>query len=126
MSWITFLSIAGITIGVAAMIVVLSVINGFESELRKRFLAANAHILAFQFPSGLNNVDAMMKTISDDFGPELTGMSPFVHSETMATKDSLMHNILIKGIERIGNARPSRSSSSSAARRQGAPSPPEP
>lgn len=99
MSWITFLSVAGIAIGVAAMIVVLSVINGFETELRNKFLAANAHILAFQYPSGISNAEGMMKTIQDDFGSELSGISPFVHSETMVTKDNLMHNILVRGID---------------------------
>lgn len=98
MSWITFLSISGISIGVAAMIVVLSVINGFETELRNRFLAANAHILAFQFPAGLDNVEGWMETIQNDFGHEITGMSPFVHFESMITKDSIMHNLLVRGI----------------------------
>ena len=51
-SWISFLTIAGVAIGVAAMIVVWSVINGFETELRKRFLAANAHVMAYKFPYG--------------------------------------------------------------------------
>lgn len=99
MSWITLLSISGISIGVAAMIVVLSVINGFETELRNRFLAANAHILAFQFPTGLENPEAWMANIQHDFGSDISGMSPFVHSESMATKDSIMHNILIRGID---------------------------
>ena len=99
MSWITLLSITGISIGVAAMIVVLSVINGFETELRNRFLAANAHILAFQFPSGLDNPEAWMTTFQNDFGSDISGMSPFVHFETMVTKDSIMHNILIRGID---------------------------
>lgn len=98
MSWITFLSISGISIGVAAMIVVLSVINGFETELRNRFLAANAHILAFQFPAGLDNAEGWMETIRSDFGGEITGMSPFVHFDSMITKDAIMHNVLIRGI----------------------------
>ena len=98
MSWITFLSVTGISIGIAAMIVVLSVINGFEREFRRGFLAGNAHILAFQFPRGLNNVESMIETIQNDFGKDLAGMSPFVHSESMATNDSLMHNVLIRGI----------------------------
>ncbi len=96
--WMTGLSIAGISIGIAAMIVVLSVINGFESQLRERFLAANAHILAFQFPAGVEDIETWSKQIAEDFGSEIKGMSPFVHSETMATKDGLMHNILIRGI----------------------------
>ncbi|MCX6116007.1 MAG: ABC transporter permease [Proteobacteria bacterium] len=99
LSWITVLSISGITIGVAAMIVVLSVINGFETELRKRFLAANAHILAFQYPHGLDNIEQWIQTFDKDFGDELTGISPFVHSETMITKESLMHNVLIRGVD---------------------------
>jgi ABC-type transport system, involved in lipoprotein release, permease component len=44
-SWIASLSILGVGIGVAVLILVLSVFNGFENELRERYLAANAHIL---------------------------------------------------------------------------------
>ncbi len=98
-SIIGLLSIFGVAIGVAAMIVVLSVINGFEKELRNRFLAANAHILAFQYPSGLENPEAWIRKIQRDFPKILTGMSPFVHNETMIKKDSLLHNVLIKGID---------------------------
>ena len=101
LSWMTVMAILGISIGIAAMIVVLAVINGFETQLRDRFLAANAHVLAFQFPAGISDPDAWTARIERDFGRELTGVSPFVHSETMATKDGLMHNILIRGIHPI-------------------------
>jgi len=97
----TGLSVAGISIGIAAMIVVLSVINGFETQLRSLFLAANAHILAFQFPAGVDDIDKWGQEISRDFGDDIKGISPFVHSETMATKDGLMHNILIRGVHPI-------------------------
>ncbi|NBQ54764.1 MAG: hypothetical protein EBU49_14455, partial [Proteobacteria bacterium] len=66
--------LAGVAIGVAAMTVVLSVINGFETELRNRFLAANAHILAFNFPGGLDKPDLWAEKIQRDFGVHLTGM----------------------------------------------------
>jgi lipoprotein-releasing system permease protein len=95
----TLLSIAGISVGISAMINVMSVINGFEKELRDRFLAANAHILAFQYPSGIDDPDIWTRQIKSEFGGVITGISPFIHTETMATKDGLMHNILIKGIE---------------------------
>ena len=98
LSWMTVLSIVGISIGIAAMIVVLAVINGFETQLRDRFLAANAHILAFQVPTGISDPEEWSKRIKQDFGRDLRGVSPFVHSETMATKDGLMHNILVRGI----------------------------
>ena len=98
-SWISVLTIAGVAIGVAAMIVVWSVINGFETELRRRFLAANAHIMAYRFPSGLTNPDEWAKTIDRDFHDVVRGISPFVHYETMARKDSILHSVLVRGID---------------------------
>jgi lipoprotein-releasing system permease protein len=98
-SWITILSILGIAIGVAAMIVVLSVINGFEKELRNRFLAANAHILAYRFPSGLTDYPSWEQKIWDAFGEDLTGSAPFVHAETMAKHNSAIHTLLVRGID---------------------------
>lgn len=97
-SWISTLSIIGIAIGGCAMIVVLSVINGFENELRNRFLAANAHILAYRFPAGLKNYELWQDHVLQDFGQHLTGVSPFVHFETMGRKDYIIHAMLIKGI----------------------------
>jgi lipoprotein-releasing system permease protein len=97
--WMTGLAIAGITIGIAVMIVVLSVINGFQTQLRELFLAANAHVMAFQYPSGLDDAEAWTKLIEKDFGSQIKGISPFVQAETLATKDGLMQNILIRGID---------------------------
>jgi len=98
-SWISVLTIAGVAIGVAAMIVVWSVINGFETELRNRFLAANAHIMAYRFPHGLINHEKWADNFQKDFGTVIRGISPFIHYETMARKDSLMHAVLIRGID---------------------------
>lgn len=98
LSWITLLSITGITIGVAAMITVISVINGFEYELRERFLAANAHILAFNFPGGVHYPETIRKSMLSEYGHHLKGVAPFVYGETMGKKDSIAHAMLIKGI----------------------------
>ena len=98
-SWISILTISGVAIGVAAMIVVWSVINGFETELRKRFLAANAHVMAYRFPHGLTNYQQWAETVRNDFEDDVTGVSPFVHYETMGRVDSIMHAMLIRGID---------------------------
>lgn len=98
-SWISVLTIAGVAIGVAAMIVVWSVINGFETELRNRFLAANAHVMAYRFPHGLINHEKWAENFEKDFGDVIRGISPFIHNETMARKDTLMHAVLIRGID---------------------------
>ena len=98
-SWISVLSIAGVAIGVAAMIVVWSVINGFESELRRRFLEANVHVMAYRFPHGITNGDQWAKEISHDFKHVVRGISLFVHYETMARKDSILHGVLVRGTD---------------------------
>jgi lipoprotein-releasing system permease protein len=97
-SWITFLSLFGLAIGVAALIVVLSVINGFEFELRNRFLQANAHIMAYRYPAGMSNPEKWSKIIERDFPDEVRGTSPFIHYETMAKSGSIMQGVLVRGI----------------------------
>lgn len=97
-SWITLLSLLGLAIGVAALIVVLSVINGFEFELRNRFLQANAHIMAYRYPAGMVNPEKWSKLIERDFKSEVQGTSPFIHYETMAKHGTIMQGALIRGI----------------------------
>ncbi len=97
-SWISALTMMGVAIGVAALIVVWSVVNGFESELRKRFLAANAHVMVYRFPHGLSNPDQWAKVLTTDFKSVVKGASPFIHYETMARKNSILHAVLIRGI----------------------------
>jgi lipoprotein-releasing system permease protein len=97
-SFIAILTISGVIIGIAANIVVRSVINGFETELRNRFLAANAHILAYKYPSGITNYEEWCEQIQDLYKDSITGVSPFVHAESMARNQHMLHAILIKGI----------------------------
>lgn len=102
-SWITILSLLGLAIGVAALIVVLSVINGFEYELRNRFLQANAHIMAYRYPAGMVNPDKWAELImkDKDFKDDVQGISPFVHYETMAKHDAVMQGVLVRGIDPV-------------------------
>ena len=97
-SWIAMLAIVGITISVAAMIVVLSVITGFEEELRNRFLAANAHVLAYRYPTGLKDYEGWTARFAKDYAKDISGVAPFVHMETMARSKATLHQMLIKGI----------------------------
>jgi lipoprotein-releasing system permease protein len=97
-SWIAALSVLGVTISVCAMIVVLSVINGFEVELRKRFLHANAHVLLFRYPHGISDFGEWEAKIKRDFGKIITGVSPFVHHETMIRYKGIMNGVLVRGI----------------------------
>ncbi|MBC7531997.1 MAG: ABC transporter permease [Oligoflexus sp.] len=100
-SWITILSLLGLAIGVAALIVVLSVINGFEYELRNRFLQANAHIMAYRYPAGMVNPEKWGQIIMKDkeLKDDVQGISPFIHYETMAKHDSILQGVLVRGID---------------------------
>ncbi|MCY4380059.1 MAG: ABC transporter permease [Proteobacteria bacterium] len=82
-SFISLLTMVGVSLGTASMIVVLSIINGFETELRDRFLAANAHLLMFD-QQGMTNYAKAAKLTSGTLGDEaITGLSPFIHHQTM-------------------------------------------
>ena len=98
-SWITVLSTIGIAIGVAALVVVLSVINGFEHELRKRFLHINAHIMVYRHPAGMAEPEKWMEIIGEDFRSSVKGMAPFIHHESMIRAKSIMQGVIIRGID---------------------------
>ncbi len=51
----TLISVAGIFLGVAALIIVLAVMNGFEKELRDRILGINSHIVLMQYDGGMKD-----------------------------------------------------------------------
>jgi len=77
------------------------VINGFEYELRNRFLQANAHIMAYRYPAGMLNPDKLgQKIMKDpDFKDDVQGISPFIHYETMAKNRTILQGVLVRGID---------------------------
>ncbi len=97
-SFITFITIAGMAIGVASLITVLSVIDGFESGLRDRFLAANAHILLYKFPSGLKDHEEAARIIGKKIQDDATGISPFIFYESVISHNYINHPVLVRGI----------------------------
>lgn len=101
-SFISVLTIAGIAIGTAAMIVVLSIINGFEDELRERFLAANAHVMMYRSPDGIQNIWGVEKELREMFpisSEVITGAAPFIHREAMARQGLRLVNVLVRGTD---------------------------
>ena len=97
-SWISGLSILGIGIGIAVMIVVLSVMNGFENELRERFLAASPHMALYK-PEGINNYTTIEAKIKKDYPGKITGVSAYVDIPTLGKKNNLSHTMLVRGIK---------------------------
>jgi lipoprotein-releasing system permease protein len=95
-SFISAISMAGIALGVAALIVVLSVMNGFQKELRTRILGVASHVQI----SGANNelVDwqAVAKLAAQD--PRVVGSAPFVNAQAMLVVGQAVRGSVVRGI----------------------------
>ncbi|HEX9877058.1 MAG TPA: lipoprotein-releasing ABC transporter permease subunit [Gammaproteobacteria bacterium] len=95
-SFISLASLLGIAIGVAALIVILSVMNGFEAELRGRLLSMTAHASLGNARGGLEDWESLAARIAER--PDVRGVSPFVHLEAMIGSSARLRPVLIRGI----------------------------
>src|ERR1700679_4313459 len=80
-SIITLISILGVTVGVAVLIIVISVMSGFDKEMQDKFFGFNAHITVFQVDADgrqtpLTDAASVMKTV--DTNPAVKSSAPFV------------------------------------------------
>jgi lipoprotein-releasing system permease protein len=88
----------GIALGVAALIIVLSVMNGFQKEVRDRMLAVVSHIeLTTPTGEGFADVDAVLKKVSQH--PEVVAAAPFVAQQALLARGEDMRGALVRGIE---------------------------
>ena len=108
-SIITFVSITGVTIGVTALILVLSVMNGFESEVRSKLIDADAHIRLRKFyTQTITDIDKLIDTAKKH--PEVIGASPVIREESMirsghAQRPTAVKAIDLNTIESVSNIR---------------------
>ena len=95
-SFISLISVSGIALGVAALIVVLSVMNGFQKEVTDRMLSVLAHIEVFD-ASG--SMPEWRKAEQEAFrNPAVRGAAPFVETQGLLVKDDAMKPTVIRGI----------------------------
>ena len=95
-SFISLISMLGIGLGVAALIVVLSVMNGFQKELRTRILGVASHIQITGINGELPNWPALAAQAMTH--PEVKASAPFVQSQAMFTYDNGVKGALVRGI----------------------------
>jgi len=96
-SVITFISIAGVTLGVMAMMVVLAVMTGFGKDIRSKILGANAHIRVMSRSGTLDEYQGAMATIEAVDGVEAS--APFVLSQVMLRRGSHVSGAVLRGID---------------------------
>jgi lipoprotein-releasing system permease protein len=97
-SFISGVSMLGIALGVAALIIVLSVMNGFQKEVRDRMLGVLSHIEVFE-PGGqaIPNLPQTLATIERH--PEVLGAAPFVGAQALIARGEDMKGALVRGID---------------------------
>jgi len=96
-SFITLISMLGIAVGVTALITVLSVMNGFETELRERILSMTAHATIRAEGGPLDDWRALARLAEAD--PRVTAAAPFVQAEGMLSAGQRVSATLIRGID---------------------------
>jgi lipoprotein-releasing system permease protein len=96
-SFITWVSLVGVALGVAALITVLSVMNGLESELRTRLLSLTAH--ASLNAAGAPIVDWQARIRQLQGSPGLTGAAPFLDTDAMLSRPPMMSGAIVRGID---------------------------
>ena len=97
-SFISGVSMLGIALGVAALIIVLSVMNGFQKEVRDRMLGVLSHIEVFE-PGGqaIPNLADTLATIERH--PEVLGAAPFVGAQALIARGEDMKGALVRDID---------------------------
>ncbi len=95
-SFITFTSILGITLGVTALITVLSVMNGFQSELRRRILGMTSHVTVTGYDGRLRDWRALAERLQDR--PHVVGSAPFVEAQVMLSFDRRVSGSMLRGV----------------------------
>ncbi len=95
-SVITLISITGIFLGVAALIVVLAVMNGFETDLRNKILGINSHAVLMKYTGPMGNYRAVQEAV--DSTPGVVASTPFIYSQAMLKNGEAVSGVVLRGL----------------------------
>jgi len=95
-SFISLISVSGIALGVAALIVVLSVMNGFQKEVTDRMLSVLAHVEMFDQRGAIPDWRAAAREAAAN--PEVRAASPFVETQGMLLSGGVMRPAVVRGV----------------------------
>ncbi len=100
----TFVSVAGITLGVAALIGTLGIMTGFKEDLQAKILGTTAHIIVQdRTKDGIADYDAQVKRIEET--PQVVAATPFVLRQVLLTSQTGVQGIILRGIDPEREAR---------------------
>ncbi len=96
-SVITGISIVGVTVGVAALIMVLAVMEGFEIDLRDKILGANAHLVVRNFTGPFPDYAPVTEKVAAEEG--VVAAAPFIYAEAMIRSDWASTGVVLWGLD---------------------------
>ncbi len=97
-SFISGVSMLGIGLGVAALIIVLSVMNGFQKEVRDRMLSVVSHIEVYA--AGGAALPALATTLKEaKANPQVIGAAPFIAAQALLARGEDMKGVMVRGID---------------------------
>ncbi|AEI15444.1 lipoprotein releasing system, transmembrane protein, LolC/E family [Flexistipes sinusarabici DSM 4947] len=97
LSFISLISIIGIVLGVATLIVVINVMIGFEDNLKQKILGANSHIIVNKIDgSAIDNWKETAEEIAKT--DNVVGVSPFIISQVLLTSKERVSGVVLRGV----------------------------
>ena len=96
-SFISLSSMLGIALGVTALITVMSIMNGFQEELRSRILGMTAHMTVMEYDRKLSNWQPLYQVFKTL--PHVEGVAPNVTAEAMLTHKGEVQGVMVRGID---------------------------
>ncbi|MBN2060638.1 MAG: lipoprotein-releasing ABC transporter permease subunit [Deltaproteobacteria bacterium] len=98
-SIISIISVVGVMVGVMALIVVISVMNGFRADLMSKILGVNAHILVLNYHGPFRDYIKVLDDITVIDG--VTGATPFIYSQVMINSDGRSSGAILRGLDPV-------------------------
>ena len=95
---LTGISIAGVALGVTALLTVLAVMNGFENEIQNRIAGTDAHVVLLgDTAAGVTDAARLVERLRHQ--PGVAGVAPFTYAKAMAIREGLSEGLVVKGID---------------------------
>ena len=96
-SFISAISIIGIALGVMTLIIVLSVMNGFVTQVRDRMLSVVSHVEVFAVNGAIPDWRSVEQTVRRN--PAVIGAAPYINAQALLTRGDSVRGVLVRGIE---------------------------
>ena len=92
----TLISTGGVAVGVMALLVVLSVMSGFQEDLQKKILGVNAHVVVLDYKGTMPEYKDIIEKLKGD--EDIISSAPFVMGQVMVSSGKRAHGVFLRGI----------------------------